>query len=315
VARQGNLAAALRETGSREVTALDVRDKRVEAIVTHERLLTRSQGFGFTEGPVWSPAHTLVFSDITGDQMFEFDPSTEETTSYRQPSNKANGNVYDQQGRLLTCEHSTSRIVREETDGTLTVVASHYDGAEVNSPNDVIIDDRGRVLFTDPPYGRTAFGGVERPVPQPLQGVYATDPTDGTTRLLAGDFDRPNGLCLAEDGTVLFVNDTERKHIRRFEVRGDEVLGGDVWVEVQGEGAGKPDGLKVDAAGNVLCSGPGGIHVFSASGALLGVILVPEAVANFNWGDPDLMTLYICASTSLYSLRMKVPGLRSAYEH
>jgi gluconolactonase len=297
------------------VTVLDVKDQRVEAIVTRERLLTRSQGYGFTEGAVWSPEHTLVFSDITGDQMFEFDPSTEETVSYRQPSNKANGNVYDHEGRLLTCEHSTSRIVREETDGSLTVVASHFDGAELNSPNDVIVDARGRVLFTDPPYGRTAFGGIERPVPQPVQGVYAADPTSGTTSLLAGDFDRPNGLCLAEDETVLFVNDTERMHIRRFEIRGDTVVGGDVWAEVQGEGEGKPDGLKIDAAGNVFCTGPGGIYVFSGSGGLLGVIRVPESVANFNWGDPDLMTLYICASTSLYSLRMKVPGPPSAYAH
>lgn len=295
------------------MTTLDVRDTRLEAVVTDEPLRKRAGGFGFTEGAVWSPRSTLVFSDITGDQMFEFDPATEECSSYRHPTNKSNGNAYTSDGLLVTCQHSTSRIVREEADGSLTVVASHYNGAELNSPNDVIIDGDGRVLFTDPPYGRTAFGGIERPVPQPLQAVYACNPADGSVELLAGDFDRPNGLCLAEGGSVLLVNDTPRSHIRRFELSGGKATGGEVWAEVSGEGDGAPDGLKVDSEGNVYCTGPGGIHVFSDQADLLGVIRVPESVANFNWGDDDLKTLYITALTSLYSVRVKVPGPPYAY--
>jgi gluconolactonase len=295
------------------MTTLDVRDARLEALVTDEPLRKLATGYGFTEGAVWSPRSTLVFSDIVGDQMFEFHPESETVTSYRHPTNKSNGNAYTAEGLLVTCEHSTSRIVREEADGSLTVVASHYNGAELNSPNDVIVDGDGKVLFTDPSYGRTAFGGIERPVPQPHQGVYICDPTDGKVDLLAGDFDRPNGLCLAEGGSVLLVNDTPRSHIRRFELNGNTATGGEVWAEVSGEGDGAPDGLKVDSVGNVYCTGPGGIHVFSDQALLLGVIRVPESVANFNWGGDDLKTLYITALTSLYSVPVKVPGLPYAY--
>jgi gluconolactonase len=295
------------------VATVEVRDTRIEAVVTHERLLKRAGGFGFTEGPMWSPSDTLVFSDITGDQMFEFDPTSDETSSYRKPSNKANGNAYDRDQRLLTCEHSTSRVVREEKDGTIAVVVSHFQEAELNSPNDIIVASNGRLLFTDPPYGRTAFGGIERPIPQPHQGVYSADPEDGSVELLVGDFDRPNGLCLSADETVLFVNDTERSHIRRFDLSSAGVRGGEVWAEVSGEGDGKPDGIKIDTGGNLFCTGPGGIHVFSEKAELLGIIRVPEGVANFNWGDPDLMTLYICANPSLYSIRVKVPGPQPIY--
>jgi gluconolactonase len=295
------------------MSTLDVRDSRLESLVTDEPLRQRASGFGFTEGAVWSPRSTLVFSDIIGSEMFEFDSATDAVSSYRQNTDKSNGNAYTADGLLVTCQHSTSRIVREEADGTLTVVASHYNGAELNSPNDVIINADGAVLFTDPPYGRTAFGGIERPVPQPQNGVYACNPADGSVELLAGDFEAPNGLCLAEGGAVLLVNDTPRSHIRRFEVSGGKVTGGDVWVEISGEGDGAPDGLKVDSEGNVYCSGPGGIHVFSDRAQLLGLIRVPEGVANFNWGDDDLKTLYITAMTSLYSVRVKVPGPAYAY--
>jgi gluconolactonase len=275
-----------------------------------EPLVRRATSFGFTEGPVWHSGHgALIFSDIPGDCIWRLDPATDEVTVYRRPSNKANGNTLDREQRLVTCEHGTSRVVREEADGTLTVIADRYGGIELNSPNDVVVDSGGRILFTDPPYGRLPVYGVKRPPAQPVQGVYRVDPADGSIVRLADDFDRPNGLCLAAGETVLFVNDSARKHIRRFELHGDEIRGGEVWAELTGPEPGAPDGMKVDSAGNLFCCGPGGLHVFSREGDLLGVIRVPERTGNFEWGDGDGRTLYVCATTSIYSLRVQVPGL------
>ncbi len=288
---------------------LEVRDPRLRAIVSEGPVVKRAGGFEFTEGPVWSPAGTLVFSDIPASTLYELDPATDQVTCYRKPSHKANGNTYDHQGRLITCEHATSRVVREEADGSLTVLAAEYAGAELNSPNDVVVDEAGGIWFTDPPYGRMDLPeGHPRPFSQPVYGVYRLDPGDGSLTLVADDFERPNGLCFADDERVLFVNDTSRMHIRRFEVRGANLSGGEVWARVEGTGAGAPDGMKVDSEGNLFCCGPGGVHVFSPDGQCLGVVLVPEAVANFNWGDEDAKTLYLCAVTGLYSCRVLVPG-------
>jgi gluconolactonase len=294
------------------VATLEVRDKRLEAIVSDQPVVKRAGGFEFTEGAVWSPSETIIFSDIPANKLYEFDPATEQVTCYRDPSNMANGNTYDHQHRLITCEHATSRVVREEADGSLTILAAEYAGAELNSPNDVVVDGTGRIVFTDPPYGRMDLPvGIPRPFSQPVQGVYRVDPRGGSIVMPANDFDRPNGLCFAEDETALFVNDSARMHIRRFEVRGDVLAGGEVWARLEGIGQGEPDGMKVDSEGNLFCCGPGGVHVFSTEGRCLGVVLVPEVVANFNWGDRDRMTLYLCANSGLYSCRVLVPGIAS----
>ncbi len=155
------------------MTALEVRDGQLNEIVSDEPVVKRAGGFEFTEGPVWSASGTLVFSDIPASTLYEFDPATDRVTCYRKPSNKANGNTYDHQGRLITCEHATSRVVREEADGSITVLASEYAGAELNSPNDVVVDKAGGIWFTDPPYGRMDIAvGVERSFPQPVRGLY-----------------------------------------------------------------------------------------------------------------------------------------------
>ena len=155
------------------MTALEVRDGRLNEIISDGPVLKRAGGFEFTEGPVWSASGTLVFSDIPASTLYEFDPATDRVTCYRRPSHKANGNTYDHQGRLITCEHATSRVVREEADGSLTVLAAEYAGAELNSPNDVVVDKAGGIWFTDPPYGRMDMPvGVERPFPQPVRGLY-----------------------------------------------------------------------------------------------------------------------------------------------
>jgi gluconolactonase len=286
----------------------DARLREIAGDAAIERLLT---GLGFTEGPVWHPYEKwLVFSDIPNARMFRWWPSGRLET-YCEPSHKANGNTLDRQGRLLTCEHGTSRLTRREPDGSTTVLASHYRDKELNSPNDVVVATGGTIYFSDPTYGRQEYYGVPRQQQLSFQGVYRVDPDGGNLTLLADDFAQPNGLCFSLDESRLFVNDTARQHIRVFHVSAAGGLtGGAVWAETKGDEPGAPDGMKIDSRGNLYCCGPGGIHVFDPSGHVLGVLSVPETPANFTFGDDDLRGLYITAKGSLYRLRMRVPGLK-----
>ncbi len=267
-------------------------------------------GFEFTEGPIWHPREKhLTFSDMPGDHMRRWTAAAGITT-FRKPSNMANGNTYDRLGRMLTCEHATSRVTRTELDGAITVLATTYRGKQLNSPNDIVVKGDGRIYFTDPTYGRMPYYGVERAAELDFRGVFRVDEDGADLTLLADDFAQPNGLCFSHDERRLFVNDTERGHVRVFAVSADGLLsGGKVWVDVKGSGEGAPDGMKLDRDGNLYCCGPGGLHVFSPDADLLGVILVPEVMANFTWGDDDLRTIFLTASTSLYRVRTNTPGV------
>ena len=266
-------------------------------------------GFIFTEGPVWHPTGMfLLFSDMPGDHLRRWS-ARDGITTFRQPCHKSNGLAYDREGRLLACEHATSQVTRTEPDGRIVPVATHYQGRELNSPNDIVVKSDGGVYFTDPPYGRVKFYGVERARELDFQGVYCVGPDPRSPELLIDDFDRPNGLCFSLDESRLFINDTERKHIRVFDVTPAGTLrNGRLWAETLGDGPGAPDGMKVDAAGRVWCTGPGGIHVFAPDASLLEVIPVPEPTANFAWGDDDYRSLFVTASTSLYRIRTELPG-------
>jgi gluconolactonase len=221
----------------------------------------------------------------------------------------SNGLAYDGQGRLLTCEHATSQVTRTEEDGRVVALATHHDGKQLNSPNDIVCRSDGGIYFSDPPYGRATFYGVERPQELSFQGVYRVGSDPKNPVLLVDDFERPNGLCFSLDERRLFINDTARKHIRVFDVTPAGMLtGGRLWAEATGDRPGAPDGMKIDAQDNVYCSGPGGIHVFDPGGSLREVIEVPEYTANFAWGDEDYRSLYITASTSLYRLRVQTSG-------
>lgn len=267
-------------------------------------------GFEFTEGPVWNPqGRFLIFSDIVGDSMYRWS-SVEGVSVFRRPSHMANGNTYDRQGRLVTCEHATSRVTRTEPNGTIVVLASHYQGKELNSPNDVVVKSDGAIYFTDPNSGRGPRFGVPRKQELPVQGVFRLDPWDETLTLLVDDFAKPNGLCFSPDETRLFISDTERFHIRVFDVQPDgSLVNGRVWAQITAKGIGVPDGMKVDREGTLYCCGPGGIHVFNADGHRLGVIRMPEHTTNIAWGDDDLSTLYITAATSVYRLRTQAIGV------
>jgi gluconolactonase len=290
--------------------SVEIRDTRFESVVgktvQFEKLGT---GFLFTEGPLWhSQGKYLLFSDMPGDHLRRWS-AKDGVTTFRKPSNKSNGLTWDRRGRLLACEHATSSVTRTEADGSITTLASHYEGKELNSPNDIICKSDGAVYFSDPTYGRMEYYGVPRPCQLAFRGVYRLDPERKTLTLLADDFGQPNGLCFSLDEKRLFINDTDRQHIRVFGVRADGTLDqGRVWAETTGSGQGAPDGMKIDSGGNLYCCGPGGIHVFDPNAACLGVIHVPEGAANFTWGDDDLRSLFITASTSLYRVKVRVPG-------
>lgn len=266
-------------------------------------------GFEFVEGPIWHPAERhLTFSDIIGNTMYRWSEA-EGLLVFRRPSQMANGNAYDRQGRILTCEHATSRVTRTDVDGLIDVLASHYDGKELNSPNDIVVTRAGSICFTDPMSGRSPRWGVPRPQELSFQGVYRLDPASHALTLLVDDFDKPNGLCFSVDETLLYINDTTRAHIRVFDVLPDGTLAnGRLWAELEPLGVGVADGMKCDAAGNIYCTGPGGIHVFDPAARLLGVILTPQQAANCCFGGDDLRVLYLTATTSIYRLALRAPG-------
>jgi gluconolactonase len=289
-----------------------IRDPRFASVVGPRIELERiATGCLFTEGPLWHPAGYLLWSDMPGDHLRRWS-ETDGVTTFRKPCNKSNGLTWDAEGRLVACEHASSQVTRTEKSGQIVPLATHYQGKQLNSPNDVVRGPDGALYFSDPPYGRAEFYGVPRPQELSFQGVYRVGSDPRSPVLLVDDFDRPNGLCFSLDGRRLFVNDTARQHIRVFDVKGDGLSGGAVWAETTGEGKGAPDGMKLDSQGNLYCCGPGGIHVFSPEARCLGVIHVPEYTANFAWGDGDLRSLYITASTSVYRLRVATPG-RSAF--
>lgn len=275
-----------------------------------ETLATIAEGFQFTEGPAWHPLEGhLTFSDIAGDTMYRWAWASGRLEVLRRPSNMANGSTYDAQGRLLTCEHATSRVVRAAPGGELEILASHHQGRELNSPNDIVVSRSGAIWFTDPLPGRKPFFGIPREPELDFQGVWRIPPEGGDAIPMLKDFELPNGICFSPDERLLYVNDTPRGHIRCFEHAQDGTLsGGEVFAELKGEGEGVPDGLKTDRDGRVWCTGPGGIHVFGPDGNVLGVIRLPEKTANFTWAGPDRRTLITTSSTSVYRLYVRVTG-------
>ncbi|MGH7121608.1 MAG: SMP-30/gluconolactonase/LRE family protein, partial [Acetobacteraceae bacterium] len=233
------------------------------------------------------------------------------------PSNKGNGMTYEADGNLLVCEHATSCVVRLGPQGSRAIVASHYEGKELNSPNDVVVAADSNIYFSDPTYGRMPGFGVERKQELSFQGVYRVQKSGQGIKLIASDFAQPNGLCFSPDESLLYVNDSTRAHIRVFRMERDGTAsGGSVFFDKIGTGAleeGIPDGMKCDARGNIYVTGPGGIWVISPEAELLGRIEVPENVGNLNWGGTDWKTLFICASTSLYKIDLEVSGNRLSY--
>jgi gluconolactonase len=277
-------------------------------------------GFTFTEGPLWNPEGFLLFSDMPGDVRRRWDP-VNGVTEVARPSNKGNGMTFDLDGKLIVCEHVTSSVVRMDPEGTGSgreVIASHYGDKELNAPNDVVVKSDGAIYFSDPTYGRMPGFGLEREQDLDFQGVYRIPPGGGDTQLLADDFGQPNGLCFSADESLLYVNDTEKCHIRVFDVQPDgSIANSRVLAENIGTGdlekGDLVDGMKLDERGNIWVTGPGGVCVFDPQGEHIGTVEVPEPVGNLNWGGPDWNQLFIPATSSVYRIECKVSGNRLHY--
>lgn len=254
-------------------------------------------GLQFTEGPAWiaRDGGYLVFSDIPANELKRWDPKGGLKT-YRQPSQNANGNTVDREGRLVTAEHGGRRISRQEKDGSVATVVDSYEGRKLNSPNDVVVTSDGAIWFTDPDYGLAG-----RPKEQPGNYVYRYDPAAKSLIAVAKDFDKPNGLCFSPDESKLYVADSGKpRHIRVFQVSaGGAVSGGEVFAAID---KGGPDGIRCDASGRVWSSSGDGAQIFGADGKLIARILLPEAAANLTFGGPKGRTLYLTARKSLYSV-------------
>lgn len=256
-------------------------------------------GFQFLEGPVWHPDGFLFFSDIPASRIYKWSDGQAEV--WRDPSGNSNGLTLDREGRLIACEHGGRRVSRA-ANGTIEPLAEHYEGRRLNSPNDVVVRSDGIVYFTDPPYG------IEQDQrEQPCNGVYRVL-TDGTIERLLDDFDRPNGLAFSPDESILYIDDSPRRHVRAFDVRPDGTLTNSrIIADMDHPQPGSPDGMKIDQEGHLYVTGATGVWVFEPDGTPLGVIALPERPANCAWGD-DNYSLYITARTSLYRIRTKVPG-------
>ncbi len=270
-----------------------------------ERVAT---GFQFTEGPVWSPERgCLLFSDIPGDRIISYTPGKDLSTC-RTPSGKSNGLTLDRSGRLIACEHANRLVSRTESDGSITPLATRFEGKRLNSPNDVVVKSDGSIYFTDPPYGLNPVFGSDSAPELSFAGVYRISPSGDELRLIIDD-SMPNGLAFSPDESRLYVADTERSHIRVFDVDGEgNTTNGRVFTEIAGEPL-APDGMKIDCEGNVYVTGKGGIWVVNPEGVRLGVIPVPELPANLCWAEQGWNVLYITARSSVYRVELSVAGV------
>ena len=290
---------------------LDLHNQGLRDIIPADAVLeTVSAGHRFLEGPAWHPYEKhLRFSDILGNATLQWSEAAGPSI-YRANSHMANGNTYDRRGRLLSAHHASSRVTRMDDDETMTVLASHYQGRELNSPNDIVVKSDGAIYFTDPPYGRESKVGIPREPELSFHGVYRLDPIDRALTLLVDDFNRPNGLCFSPDESLLYINDTPENLIRVYDVDADGLLtNGRLFAQTGGDGPGGPDGMKTDSEGNLYCCAAGGLHVFRPDGALLGRIRTPMQVTNFTFGDEDLRGIFLTGITTLYRVRARIPGL------
>ncbi len=294
-------------------------DPRFDAIVpTAARIEKIADGFMFTEGPVWIRAESrLLFSDVRGNTIYQWteregssdflDPVFEgDRTGLAMVS--SNGLTLDAEGRLVICEHGNRVVSRLEADGTRTTLVDNYEGRRLNSPNDAVYGSDGALYFTDPPYGLE--GNEDSPLRElDYNGVFRLKP-DGELELLYSDQSRPNGIALSPDESTLYTanSDPEAKLWMAFDLDADGVSNPRVFYDVNDQNAeGLPDGMKVDADGNVFGTGPGGVWVFAPDGTHLGTIMPDESPANVGWGD-DGRTLYMTAQTGLYRIRLTTAG-------
>jgi gluconolactonase len=303
-----NAAAQAAKRIERLDPALDQIISTSEPIVD---LATNLGGTANVEGPLWWKEGGYLLFRGTDLKRWKYAPG-QGISVFKENTNAANGITRDMQGRLVACEAATRRVVREERDGSITVVASSFQGRPLNFPNDIVAKSDGAIYFTDP------WAGPRAQVPPgetdlTFAGVYRVSPDLGTLTLLVNDFLTPNGIAFSPDERVLYINDSARRHIRAFDLQPNGTLARQtdrVFADLSGPEPGGPDGMKVDSAGNVYCGGSGGLYILDPQGKKLGRIVHGfNNTANVAFGGDDWKTVYFCTRTSLGSFKVKVAGV------
>jgi gluconolactonase len=298
----------------------EIRDDRFRRSVKLDEPIEQIwTGGKWTEGPVYSPAfRCLIWSDIPNDRRLKWDELTGAVADIRSGLGcYTNGSTLDRQGRIIACEHGTRSVTRLEHDGSVTTLASHFQGKRFNSPNDVVVRSDGSIWFSDPAYGiESDYEGFQAEPELDGEHVYRLDPRTGEIRQVTTDFACPNGLAFSLDEQTLYIADSGgtryasgEHHIRAFAVEPDGSLsGGEVFAECE---AGVFDGFRLDNQGRIWTSAQDGVHCYHPDGTLLGKIFVPEEVSNVCFGGPKRNRLFITASTSLYSVLLPTTGAKT----
>ena len=256
-----------------------------------------ASGFQFVEGPVWSDSIGLLFSDLDGNIAYRW-TEVDSITEYLNPSYNSNGLTYDSEGRLIIAQTGLRRVARLEFDGSQTSLANNYNGKKLNSPNDPVVKSDGSIFFTDPPFNIPSGEKQELS----FSGIYRISPY-GRLQLLDSTLNLPNGICFSKDETKLYVNNSKVRIIYVWDVINDSTIANKrEFASINP--IGYADGMKIDTEGNLFCTGPEGVWMFSPEGNLLDKIPLPQNPSNCNWGDADRKTLYITAGNSVYRIRL-----------
>jgi gluconolactonase len=255
-------------------------------------------GFQFVEGPVWVDSVGLLFSDISANTIYEWKEKDSSVSVFMKPSQTSNGLALDMQGRLVFTQMGLRRVVRQEKNGTITVLASLYKGKQLNSPNDVVVKSDGAVFFTDPPLNIPA-GQYQQ---LSFSGIFRVSPF-GSLQVMDSTLSEPNGICFSPDEKKLYVDDTKFNEIYVWDVINDSTISNKRKF-THLDSTGYADGMKTDPGGNIYSAGPGGIWIYSPDSALLGRIFLSTQTSNCNWGDSDRKTLYITSSSNVYRIRL-----------
>ena len=273
-----------------------------------------AEGCRWAEGPAYFPAgRYVIWSDIPNDRIVKWDETTGEMSDFRQPAGHSNGNTVDRQGRLVSAQHGWRSVTRTEFDGSITTLADRHDGKRLNSPNDLVVSSDGAIWFTDPPYGiESDYEGHKGESEIGSNNVYRIDPDTTAVSVVADDFVRPNGIAFSPDESKLYVTDTGHpdRHCRIFDVNLDKgkLSKGKVWAKATNGGF---DGFRFDTEGRCWMSAADGIHCLDLDGTLLGKIFIPEPVANLVFGGIKRNRLFICGTSSLYSVMLPVNGAKT----
>ena len=314
-AAAGSFAVGYRGAAGQAAKRIDRLDPALDQIIsTSEPIVDLATNLGGTanvEGPLWWKEGGYLLFRGTDLKRWKYAPG-QAISVFKENTNAANGITRDPQGRLVACEAATRRVAREEKDGSMTVVASSFQGRHLNFPNDIVVKSDGAIYFTDPWTGPAA---VQPPGEADLTfaGVYRVSPDLGTLTLLVNDFLTPNGIAFSPDESVLYINDSARRHIRAFDVAPNGTLARQtdrVFADLGGAEPGVPDGMKVDSAGNVFCGGAGGLYILDPKGKKLGRIVHGyQNTANVAFGGDDWKTVYFCTRTSLGSFKVQIAGV------